>query len=524
MRAVLDATRRRTLRPVRAAVAGLAAALLVVGLGALAPAPRPTATSDTSAASDRTAPEPEPVGGAASVAAAAAADARPAAARNVLPATPAPQATSCGTEPDGWRNVSTQSNDDRTRLEWSKPGCEVDVRLQGDIEFTADFRDVAGLDRDARLRIEETDEGTRRMLEITAGPGGRPEYAYEVDREERPFDAAARAWYDGLLLQVFRRTGHLAEERVAALLREGGVPAVLRELDELHSDHAFASYTEALLGQAAELSDAQALDVVGRARARVDSDHYLAGILESFAAGHLDSDVMVDEYLAASEAIESDHYRAGVLEIALGRGGLTVAQVGATLESASGIESDHYLAEVLAGVAERYSLEPSLRQVYLRAVSSIESDHYRAEVLGGLLERNDLTAAELAVVLDAAGGIASDSYTAGVLAKVADRDLSSDALRGAYLRVAAGIESDHYRAASLGDLLDRGDDLTDAQVVEIVRAATGIESDHYKAEVLGRVAREHSIEGATREALIEALNTIESDHYRGQVAELVLRR
>lgn len=529
LRAVLDATRRRELGRIRAAGAGVLAVFLVTALGALTPAPPATVAS--------VAPKPE-------LGAQAAADiesARSTEAHSVSrvgsASTASPvsvvggatlaegstfQAGSCGTERGGWESASNQSNNDRRTLRWSKPGCDVEVRVDGDVEFTSDFRDVARLDRDALMRIEEREGRTRRMLEITADANGRPSYEYRVDREERAFDGTARAWYEGMLLQVFRRAGFMAHERVQALLREGGVPAVLRELDELDSDYVFSTYTEELLKQARDLSDAQALEVVERARDRVDSDYYLASILKAFAVEHLSSNAMLDAYLGAAERIESDFYKSEVLKVALDRGGLSPDQVGATVTAASSMESDYYLAEVLKAVADEYALAPEIRERYLDAVTSIESDYYRAEVLGALLARNDLSSAELAVVLRAAGDMGSDAYIDAVLAGVASKTLDSDELMGSYIDVSGTIESDHYRAQALGRLVDRGD-LPDAQVAALIRAAAGMDSDFYKAQVLTEVVRRYHPEGATREVLADAVRSIDSSYYRGQVAELMIR-
>jgi hypothetical protein len=431
------------------------------------------------------------------------------------------QAVSCGLRGDDWRQTNHSNDDDVHRLTWSRPDCEIQVRIQGDVEFTPDFRDVARLSSRGLVRIEEDDDRIERQLEITAGAGGRPVFEYRVDDRVREFDGAARDWYEAMLLQIFRRSGLMATERVAAMLRSGGVQTVLGELDELDSDHVFATYVRELIEQG-DLSDAQAAGLIDRAAGQVDSDHYLAGILEAVAVRHLDSQPVLEALIGASGTLESDHYHAAVLTRALDRGELEPAHVGALLESATALESDHYLGEVLRGVASRYALEPAVREPYLRAVESIESDHYRAEVLSSLLANDHLNEAELADVLRAAAGIESDHYVTQVLEQVAAMNLETDALRGAYLDVAGRVESDQYRTQALRYLIER-DALSDAQLREVIEAATGIESDHYKAELLAGIVRDHAVEGATRDALMDAIATIESDSYRGTVSDALLR-
>jgi beta-lactamase regulating signal transducer with metallopeptidase domain len=431
------------------------------------------------------------------------------------------QQLSCGTAPDGWQRTSIESDDDSHRLLWSRPGCEVDVRVEGDIEFTSDFLDISNLGSGALLRIQEDDRGTERRIDVSAASDGAPLYRYRVDGEDRPFDTAARAWFGELLVQVFRRGGFMADERVAWLLREGGVDGVLRELEMLQSDFVFASYSGALLEQA-EVSDAQAVGLLERSRTRVDSDHYMAEILQAVATGHLDSDPVLATFIAASRTIGSDHYRSEVLSTALGRDDLPTVRVAELLASAVEIDSDHYLAQLLESVATRYALEPELRGVYLGAVESIGSDHYRSEVLSTLLDRNDLDAGELSVVLQAANGVDSDHYRTEILEGVAARALASDALTSDYVSAASGIDSDHYRSEALGYLLER-ETLSAAQLADLIRATAEIDSDHYKADLLLDVTGRYRLEGPTRAAFLDALNSIGSSQYRGRVAEAFLR-
>jgi beta-lactamase regulating signal transducer with metallopeptidase domain len=440
------------------------------------------------------------------------------------------QQLSCGMSNDGWRNTRIDSDDFDHRLTWSRPGCEVDVRIEGNVEFTADFRDVARLAAGAFLRIEEQDGGSAflsgddspdRRIDVTAGAGGAPVYEYRVNGDVRPFDAAGRAWYEGMLLQVFRRAGLMAEERVASLLRSGGVGAVLQEIGVLTADHVFATYVQELLQQA-DLSESQAVQVVEDAAQRLDSDHYMSEVLQAVVARHLESNAVLAAFLDASRTVQSDHYRAGVLDIALRRTDLPPGHVAALLESASGIASDHYLAEVLRTMISRYALEPGVREGFLAAAESIESDHYRAEVLSNLIQRTELDAAGLAVALRSAEGIASDHYVTEVLHRIAQRDLSGELL-DAYLDVAGGIESDHYRGDALKRLLVRTP-IADAQLQGVIRSAAEMGSDHYKSDVLLDIVRRHRLEGATRETFMDAMSSIGSSHYRGQVADALLRR
>jgi hypothetical protein len=433
----------------------------------------------------------------------------------------AAQEPTCAAARDGWNHINHQSNDDRSTISMRRPGCELEVRLEGEVEFDADAVSVARLGPDARVRIEEDDGRTERYLEIRPGSGGAPSFEYRVDRRAASFDGPAQAWYRAVMVQLFRRAGFAAEERVGALLQRGGVEAVLQELGQIESSYVFSKYTSALLEQA-RLDEAALRALVRASSRRVDSDHYMAEILSTVADHQPLTGGILDDFIAASETLDSDHYRAQVLGRVLSEGRLSTAQASGVLASAAGLESDHYASEVLKGVADRYALEPELRQSYLRAAAGLESDHYLSEVLGGLLERGDLSAADLAEVLAATEGIESDHYRSQLLQQVAGRGLAEEPLQRAYFRAVAGIESDHYGSEALRGLI-RQERLPADLLRAVLDAATGLESDHYLAQLLEEVADQFLLQGEVRAAFLKAMDSIESDHYRGRVADALIR-
>lgn len=248
---------------------------------------------------------------------------------------------------------------------------------------------------------------------MTPGAGGRPSYSYRIDGSERTFDGDARAWFREMLLQAFRRSGFMAEERVDALMETGGVEAVLRELDALHGDHPFAAYAGALV-ERSDLSEEETVAVLELARERVDSDHYMAQIVESFGDRRLESDRLFDAFLRASLGLESDHYRAQVLGHILERSDLGTVRVGGVLDASTEIESDHYRAGTLARALDRDSLSQAQVIEVTRAARSIESDHYKTEFLLDLLGRHRARGPLREAILEVMETIGSSHYRSSV--------------------------------------------------------------------------------------------------------------
>lgn len=434
----------------------------------------------------------------------------------------AEQAASCIAGSGDWSHIQHQSNNGRRTIRMERRGCDFELRMQGDIDFDAQRMTIRGMAAGARLRLEEDSRGTDHSLDIRVGRDGAPVYAYERDGREREFDVEARAWFASALEALFRSTGFLADERVEALLRTGGVEAVLAELGHLETSHGFAQYTEALLEQA-RLDEAQLRALVRASSRRVESDHHMSGILEAVATHQPLTGGLLDDYLAATASLDSDHYRSKTLHAPLRSDRLTGAQLQRVLQAAATMDSDHYRSRILIEIADRYALERDFRAAYIESAAAMTSDHYRSEVLSRLLDRRDLSPGDRAGVLIATGMIDSDHYRSRLLAKVSEQGLTDPSLQRAFFEVAAGLESDHYYRESLTALLGQG--IEPMLLVKVLdSAAREMESDHYLSELLLTVLSGYTVEGAVREAFMTAMDAIESTHYRGRVADSLLRR
>ena len=409
-------------------------------------------------------------------------------------------------------------SNDVTTIQAVYSRCESEVRLEGDIRFTADFTGIEHLSRGALLRIEVDRNGTRQRVEARPGSGGAPEFRWDFEGT----DADRAAWLEAALLDVFRSTDIAAEERTAWILDQRGLDGLLSEVDLMWSNNARSAY----LGAALENRDwnpSEVRRVFESARSGIDSDHSLAGVL-LVAARHQTFDAAtLDAFIDAAAAIESDHQHAQVLATALDRDDLSPDNLGLLLRTASaGIESDHQMAQILIELAQRYPLEPDLRGPFLQAAATLESDHQAGQVYGVVLAQPDLAPADLAEVLDAATSIESDHQLSEVLREVADQHALQGNLTRAWLDAAASIESDHQLGQSLRAFVNP-ERTADQVAAAIDLAARHIESDHELSTFLVHAGRTVDLNGAVRDAYIEALEGIESDHQRSQ-ARQALRR
>ncbi|MGH7507348.1 MAG: hypothetical protein ACRELX_16965, partial [Longimicrobiales bacterium] len=327
----------------------------------------------------------------------------------------------CRDDSSGSHSLSVQQDDDVREVTWKSGRCRGSIRIEGEVEFTEDFTAIEALSRGGEMRFEEDDGRTERVLEIIRD-GDALAYEYRVDGDERPFDAPARAWFDDMLLKLFR-TGFAAEERVAWMLQARGLDAVIQEIGQLRSDYVRRIYYQAALAQSG-MTAAQAGGLIRSAGAEITSDYELAELLIATADDRPFDETIRDAFIDASATLDSDYEHRRVLELVLARGDLSARNVAAMLASADAIGSDYEKAELLVALAEQYVDGPELRSAYLRAATSITSDYEKRRVLDAVLGRGALSGTDVATVLEVAASMGSDYVTAELLVGLSGSDLS----------------------------------------------------------------------------------------------------
>ena len=200
----------------------------------LAPTPKPTPTLAPRPAESRPVGKPAPNA--------------PAASQTAPPPAPPPAQASTRLCGGGLDRSSNSSHDDGSKQAWSVklsgPGCKVDLRAEGKIEFNADFTDVATISRDGFFKLDVTDQGIRRGSTSCREPD---RYAHVARRWPRDAVRRGRACLvRRILIELDRRTGIGVDTRLPLLLRQGGTGAVLKETALMPSDYVRRRYRSVL--------------------------------------------------------------------------------------------------------------------------------------------------------------------------------------------------------------------------------------------------------------------------------------
>jgi beta-lactamase regulating signal transducer with metallopeptidase domain len=323
-------------------------------------------------------------------------------------------------------------------ISWSNDKDKLEVRYEGEIEFTDDDKDVKSLSDDGFLRIRQSGRSDGdRSVEFRADSSGTITRRYWEGSSERPFEPAGRRWLADVLPRFIRQTGIGAPRRVAAILAAKGPSGVLAEISEIEGSFAKRIYFSELLKT--KLDPAVVRQALSQAGKEINSDFELASLLMSTADRLLVDDGTRRSYLEAAKSIGSDFEMQRVFSAALKGGAFTPAIMAELLDASNAIGSNFEHARLLLQVVDLQPIEGPVRDPFFRALATVGSAFEHGRVLQALAKRPDLSAETVLAVLKSAQMMGSNFEIGQVLRAVADKHEISGEARTAYIDAASRL-------------------------------------------------------------------------------------
>jgi beta-lactamase regulating signal transducer with metallopeptidase domain len=362
----------------------------------------------------------------------------------VPPAPPAPPSGSASIVVDSDRQETTGN------FTWSHNGEKIEVKFRGSFELNDDDTEIVKISPGGYVRFSDGMWMRGRSVEFTADGAGNVTRRFFVGSSERPFEPEGRAWLAKTLPRFVRMSGFNAKGRVARLLRNGGVPAVLAEISLIEGDWAKKVYYTELL-KAADLDAASARRVLDDAARDIDSDYELASLLIEGSAKLVLDDATRTAYLAAAKTLSSDYEQNRVLTNLVKRGSVTPALLPAVLDTSRSLDSDYEAASLLTLVVQRHTITGAVRAPFFAAVGGIGSGYEKGRVLQALLKRSDVPSDVLIDALNEAAKIGGYEASQVLQAAARHQDITGPA-RETYVRVADSL-SEHEQGQALAALV-----------------------------------------------------------------------
>ena len=336
-----------------------------------------------------------------------------------------------------------------TVMRWRRGDCELRLDAQGDFTLRTDLTGFQSVDD--YVEMEERDGDHNRKVRVSERAGAL-EYRWSVDGANG-FDVDKDRWLADMLLSIERRSARMAKQRVPALLKQGGVDAVLDETNQMDSDYARRQYYSALLANV-RLNEAQAERVLNQAADSMSSDYERAELLKSLAAQGPMTDRLARAVIRVAQRMSSDYEKRRALSAGLAAVNSSESRT-AFFTAASSMSSSYELAELLIAAQGRSFVDSLSSDAYFKAVSRLSSDYERRRTLSALLKQRPDSPAILAGVLRASTSISSDFELASLLVEFAGITPVRGELRELYLKATRSISSDFEYRRALQALLEQ---------------------------------------------------------------------
>ena len=419
-----------------------------------------------------------------------------------------------------WNHVEAQDENVYTRKEQENVSYRntvagvynFNIESRGKIELTEDDKDIKSMSSDGFLEITKTVFGSKRKLRISP-QGNALKKEYYEGRTSLPFEPDGKKWLTEILPELVKTTTIGAESRVNRFYRQGGVNAVLNEIESLESNYVTAHYANVLVNLPINSKDYPF--IISKVAFSLDSDHYLTEFLQKNLTKFLASKESSDAVFAATAKMDSDHYKTEVIKEALQVKSVSPEAIRSILQASTHMDSDHYKTEVMESLLNQNSLTDATMGEIMNASKAIESDHYKSVVLSHALAKTGLSSNSYQRALESIKQIESDHYKTEVITKLLDNQLPLGQLQN-LVEISYSIDSDHYTTEVLKEVLQE-QELSDDAFKLLVDRASKIDSDHYASVVLSASLAYNNLSNSKLISILNAASNINSDHYITQV-------
>jgi hypothetical protein len=384
------------------------------------------------------------------------------------------------------------------------------IEMRGKIEVTDDDREIKSMSPDGYLEINKTVFGSRRTLVISP-QGGSLKREYYEGRAPVPYEPEGRKWLAEIMPELVRTSLIAAESRVNRFYKQGGIQAVLGEIDQIESEYVQEHYASLLVGLSG-VTDKDYKTIIDRVATAIDdSDYYLAEFLNKGLKKFVSNNGAMESVFKACDKMDSDHYKTEVIKEALRIQPVSAESVKVLLAATNKMESDHYRTEVLMALLKQSNLSDPIMSELINCTRQFESDHYRTVVLTKALATKGLSNTSYQRTLESVKDFESDHYKTEVLTKLLANKLPTDQVFN-LVGLTESFDSDHYITEVFKDVL-KNQELNDEAFKALVNRAGSLESDHYASVILISALETPNLSDAKVISVIEAAGNLESDHY-----------
>ncbi len=274
-----------------------------------------------------------------------------------------------------------------TTHEWREGSHSLKVSIKGKITLTEDESDVATLEPDGFLNIDQRGDN-RWTYEAVALPTGKLQRTFTRDGRSLTPGSETGQWLKEILPQVMRQTGINAEGRVRRLLASGGPDTVLSEIEEIRSSSVQRLYIDEFLAQGEPT--VEQTHRLARVASQIGSSSESERIIEQVVDRHVKDPKLTDLLIEASTHIRSSSGRVRITDLILTHREIGEKAAVEIATSLSEVRSSSEKANGLVALAEASPDSPAVRLALLDAAETISSSSEKSRTLISIVESSKL--------------------------------------------------------------------------------------------------------------------------------------
>lgn len=360
-----------------------------------------------------------------------------------------------------------------------------ELEYRGKIIFTDDETDVKYISPGGFLKFSKRSFGNKRIIILEGESNNGINREYREGSKELPFEPDGRKWMASVLPEIIRTTGIGAEERAKKFYANGGIDALLKEIDMLPTNYVRRIYYDASFKiPALKTNDMEVL--VSDAGENITSSYELSQILTN-----------------NSEAIGKDDQ--------------TVA---AAMNVAKDIGSSYEQSKIFKHYLTKVNLNASNKALIINHVREIGSSYEQSRVLQAVIEA-DLTKENINLVFNEVEHINSSYEQSKILQLLISKQPVADLDLNKLLETVDKISSSYEQAKVLTQLINAAQ-LNSSQIIIVAKGAKLISSSNEQSKLLQSIIKEQTLDEASINAILETTYDIGSSYEQSQVVRLAI--
>ncbi|RLD76039.1 MAG: hypothetical protein DRJ07_17000, partial [Bacteroidetes bacterium] len=301
-----------------------------------------------------------------------------------------------------------------------------EVEYRGNIVLTPNDKDIQSISKNGFIKISKSSFGNKRRIHIYADANGNLKKEYYEGKSKQDFNKGGQEWLNDILLDVARKTGISAEERIRRLAKKGFEP-ILAELEEIE-DIKFYNQTNVFIFYNTKTRYSQNVYYL---YCKILTDNYKLGKNDLY------------KFLKKVRDIESNSTKGTVLRNILDKYKFDKRLMNAFLYTTASLSYNTERGSVLRAFQSKYQIDKHNSDAYFEVIDQISIRSEKGNVLKPLLRDQRMDKETFLKFLKSVEKITSNSEKGAILYNALPLVQDDEQITKAFIQVIQSMHSSY---------------------------------------------------------------------------------